>query len=533
MHLLSSEQKPPAAAHRLPLHELRGVRFRYPDGKEALKGVSLTIRQGDRVALVGRNGSGKTTLVKQLNGLLKPTAGMVLYKGEPLEGGNLREIRLRVGVMFQDPDDQLFCNTLYEDVAFGPMNQGLPRDLVDQRVREAIANAGLSHLMYKPAHLMSVGQKKRAAFAAVMAMRPEMLILDEPSANLDPRQERLFKQMLEGYDGTLVCINHDLLFLYGLCDRAVVLADGAVHHDFSFDDLISHPDSLREHGLDFTFRFACCGQAHPHGGGSAGSKNALPCAAAAARNPLILLEQYSFRYPDGTKALDGVDLAIDPLDTVALIGENGAGKSTLASILLGLNIGSGRYLYDGEQMDNQARRHLWRRMGIVFQDSSDQLFCPTCREEVAFGPRQLGLRGADLDARVAEALELVDLSGYGERVPLNLSGGERKRLAIAAALAMRPEVLILDEPTAGLDPRSEERLLDILEQLEVTMILISHDLFFVQRLCRRAVVMHRGRVIRDYLTEDFLCDDHLESMNELDFTYKNICTDEIKALQGG
>ena len=179
----------------------------------------------------------------------------------------------------------------------------------------------------------------------------------------------------------------------------------------------------------------------------------------------------------------------------------------------------------------KIRRGIYRDFPMVFQNASDQLFCPSCWEEVAFGPQQLGLEAKEVAERVQRALAQVRLSGYEERPPLHMSGGERKRLAIAAALSLQPEVLILDEPTASLDPRSEQLLLEILEALPVTKVLITHDLFFVHRLSRRTVVLHQGRIIRDYTTSEFLADEQLQAVNGLDYTYKNSCYQEIQALQ--
>lgn len=524
--------------HRPTLFTLDRVSFRYPDKSPALREVSLEIRQGDRIALVGRNGSGKTTLVKHLNGLHACQEGTVTYRGKPLSETILRELRLTTGVLFQDPDDHLFCNTLHDDVAFGPMNQGLDRQTVETRVEERLSAVGLGHLRGKPAHHLSYGQKKRAAFAAIMAMNPQVLILDEPTANLDPRQEKVFKELLMAYTGTLIVIDHDLLFLYDLCDRAVVMSEGGVHHDYSFDELVSQPAFLRDHGLDFTFRFSCCGHHHPvhvhshhhhtheHGNG------ALHAHAGDSAMPLIELQHYSFRYPDGTQGLHDVNLSIFKGDTMALVGENGAGKSTLAGCLLGLNRGQGYFFVNGEKVDNGQRSSLWRRVGMVFQNAADQLFTPSCREEVAFGPSRMGLKGRELQERVEEALSTVRLQDFADKVPLNMSGGERKRLAIAAVLAMRPEVLILDEPTAGLDPRGEELLMEILQGLGLTTLLITHDLFFLERLTTRTVVMHGGEIIRDYSTAEFLADDHLQSVNGLDYAYKADCGRRIMALQG-
>lgn len=538
MHYISDQKI--RGLHQEPLYRLDRVSHRYPDGTLALNEVSLDIQPGDRIALVGRNGSGKTTLIRLLAGLLSCRQGEIRNRGVLQAGEPTPEQRTKIGVLFQDPDDQLFCNTVNDDVAFGPRNMGLGEDEIERRVWGRLEQVGLQPLRYKAAHHLSYGQKKRAAFAAIMAMEPEVLILDEPTANLDPRQEQVFKELLRAFRGTLIVIDHDLLFLFDLCRRAVVMSQGRVHHDYSFDELVSQPAYLREHGLDFTFRFSCCGghrhshehshhlHSHDHGDGLV-HRPPVP-----APPPLIELQHYRFRYPDGTLGLDDVNLAVARGDRLALVGENGAGKSTLAACLLGLHQGQGYYFFDGQPLLRDRRpSQLWRRVGIVFQNAADQLFNPSCYEEVAFGPRRLGLRGRELHNRVEAALARVHLQGFADKVPLNMSGGERKRLAIAAALAMKPEVLILDEPTAGLDPHGEELLLAILGELGLTTILISHDLFFIGQLTERTVVMHRGAIIRDYRTSEFLADSHLHSINGLDYSYKAECGARILALQNG
>ncbi len=524
-----------------PLFWLEDLDYTYPDGTRALEGVTLQINQGDRIALVGSNGSGKSTLVRHLNGLLAVQKGVLTFKGKPLRQDHLRALRFSVGMLFQDPDDQLFCSTLYEDVAFGPMNKGIPRKQVDDLVREHLTAVGLDHLRHKPAHHLSYGQKKRAAFAAVLAMAPEVLILDEPSANLDPCQEKVFLDLLRKYQGTLIVIDHDLLFLWDICTRAIVLDHGSIHHNYLIKDLVSQPQALRSHGLDFSFRFTCCGNHpntrhvhhhhHPDTHAHEHARHQKKTVTKKTAPPLLELQHYSFTHPDGTPGIRDINLAIHDHETIALIGENGAGKSTLASCLLGINRGRGYFLYRGRELDFRQRGRLWREVGMVFQHCADQLFCPSCWEEVAFGPQQLGLCDDEVADRVAAALAKVRLNGFEERVPLNMSDGERKRLAIAAAMAMGPNLLILDEPTAGLDPANEELLMDILEEMRIARLLITHDLFFINRLSRRAVVIHEGQIIRDYLTADFLADDHLETVSGLDYTYKNACTDHIFQLQ--
>jgi energy-coupling factor transport system ATP-binding protein len=525
-----------------PLFDIQSLKYSYPDGHSALDGIDLSIYPGDRVALVGQNGAGKTTLVKNLTGLHRPRSGTVLYKGKSLEGEHLATARLQVGMLFQDPDDQLFCNTLEEDVAFGPQNQGLSPLEIENRVLVSLRKLGLEQLRYKAPHHLSYGQKKRAAFATLLAMDPEILVLDEPTANLDPKQEKLFVDLLREFTGTLICISHDLPFLYGLCSRAVVLERGRIHHDFSMQELVSHRDYLREHGLDFTFRLSCCREDGEHSRGH--HSHCMPFTISPAipghhadseeeppPEALIRLRDYSYRYPDGTWGVCDAGISIRQGESVAIAGENGAGKSTLVSCLAGIVEGRGEYAFDGKPVLGRYRRELWRYIGLVFQDPADQLFCPSCREEVAFGPRQLKLAPGEIMTRVEEALALVRLAGFEERVPHHLSAGERKRLALAAVLSMRPRVLILDEPTANLDPQSEELLCEIVQQLNVTKILISHDIDIISLLCERTLVMHRGRFVRDYATSVFVSDEQLISINGLDYTFKNACCREIMKLQ--
>ena len=390
-----------------PLFEIHSLEYHYPDGHPALKGIDLTIHRGDRLALVGQNGSGKTTLIKHLNGLYRPRSGEVLYKGSALTGPHLLEVRRQVGMLFQDPDDQLFCNTLDEDVAFGPRNCGLSRREMEICVENALRKTGLDLLRYKAPHHLSYGQKKRAAFATLLSMDPEVLILDEPTANLDPKQERFFAELLGEFPGTLICISHDLPFLYGLCNRAVVLENGQIHHDFSMRELVAYRAYLREHGLDFSFRMKCCrndeeespGELHVHS--HVHSPNQFPSLSPEEKAPvggddrlpdaLIHMSHYSYRYPDGTRGIREIALSILEGESVAVVGENGAGKSTLVSCLAGILEGEGAYFFDGNPVSEKFRKNLWRHVGIAFQDPADQLFCPSCFEEVAFGPKQLRL----------------------------------------------------------------------------------------------------------------------------------------------
>lgn len=238
-----------------PVVDLRGLRHVYPDGHRALDGVDLHIHTGERVALLGPNGAGKTTLVLHLNGILTPTSGSVTVSGLPVERDHLLEVRRRVGVVFQDPDDQLFMTTVAQDVAFGPRNLGLSADEVDARVEEALTAVGMLDVADRPPHHLSSGQKRRVAVATVLAMRPEIVVLDEPSSNLDPASRRELAEIVDGLGITVLMVTHDLPYALQLCERSVVLSEGRVVADAATREVLSDGDLMAAHRLELPYGF--------------------------------------------------------------------------------------------------------------------------------------------------------------------------------------------------------------------------------------------------------------------------------------
>ena len=234
---------------------VEGLAFAYPDGHQALFGVDLRIEKGERVALLGPNGAGKTTLVMHLNGIHEPGLGSVSVAGLPVVKDNLREVRRRVGVVFQDPDDQLFMPTVRDDVAFGPANLGLTREEIDQRVERALDQVGMGSFVDRPPHHLSFGQRRRVALATVLAMEPEILVLDEPSSNLDPASRRELADVLRELDITVLMVTHDLPYALELCPRAVILSDGAIVADGATRAILCDDALMNAHRLELPFGF--------------------------------------------------------------------------------------------------------------------------------------------------------------------------------------------------------------------------------------------------------------------------------------
>ena len=236
--------------------------------------------------------------------------------------------------------------------------------------------------------------------------------------------------------------------------------------------------------------------------------------------PAIGIAELRFSYPDGREALDGVDMHVHAGERVSLLGPNGAGKTTLALHLNGiLESQTGSISVGGLQLGPDTLPEIRRRIGLVFQDPNDQLFMPTVRQDVAFGPANLGLEGEDLEARIDEALHAVEAADLVDRAPHHLSGGERRRVAIATALAMHPDVLVLDEPASGLDPASRRELMDVLRGLPITQLIITHDLPLALELCPRSVIMDAGRVVADGPTAELLADGELLAKHRLELPY--------------
>ncbi len=520
--------------------QIKNCTFRYPDTEEpALRDIDLEIERGSFVAVLGHNGSGKSTLAKLMNAILLPNEGQVLVDGmDTADEKNLLAIRSTVGMVFQNPDNQMVANVVEDDVAFAPENLGVPSAEIRTRVDEALKAVGMYEFRMHAPHLLSGGQKQRVAIAGVIAMQPDCIVLDEPTAMLDPegRQEVLSTahRLCREKGITVVLITHHMNECID-ADRLIVVSDGAVVADDSPQRVFSQVGMMRSIGLSVPETTALihtlngkgfslplealhiedCAQAIASAlprGGVSGSGRAAPASADPGLGPKeghlrvsALTHTYSIGTPFEKVAVENVDLAIPRGSLIGLIGHTGSGKSTLIQHLNGLlKPTSGSVLI--EEQDIHSSKSLLRaarfRVGLVFQYPEYQLFEETVFRDIAFGPKNMGLSEAEIEQRVREAARFTGVPEETfEHSPLELSGGQKRRVAIAGVIAMRPEVLVLDEPTAGLDPQGREsilaNILDYHKETGSTVIFVTHSMEDIARIAERLIVMNRSRLVMD------------------------------------
>ena len=495
----------------------------YRGGPPALHAIDLHISPRENIALIGANGSGKTTLARCLNGLQRPQAGRVLVDDmDTSDPTQLRSIRQLVGMVLQNPDDQLVGTMVADELAFGLENLAIASDEIHRRVEETLAAFDLgAYRRYSPDRL-SGGEKQRVAIASVVAMRPRYLVLDESTALLDPGERQQVAELLQrlrtAYGIATILITQSPEEA-ARADRVIVLHSGRIHADGPPAAFFADPTKLRALGLDLPFASALAAhlllaETYLDLDALADALTALkpqtplaswmpPTPPPSAPSKLMtegLTHFYDEHLPTRRCGIRNIDLDIPTGAVLALVGINGSGKTTLAQHFNALLKPSrGRVLLDGGDIDSQPSARVRQRVGLAFQFPELQLFAETVAEDVAFGPRNLGFAPERVDDLVASALTMVGMpvEEFGGRQPLSLSGGERRCVALAGVLAMDPEVLVLDEPTAGLDPQTTARLCQLFAELSDqgrTLVLISHDMELVGRLATHVAVLRQGRI---------------------------------------
>jgi len=511
----------------------------FPHPKPALNGVTLTVEAGEYLAIIGHNGSGKSTLARLLNGLFHPTAGRVLVDGrDTRNSAHTLELRRTVGLVFQDPDSQIVATMVEEDVAFGPENLGVPEGELEERVSWALGLLDLLPYRHRAPHFLSAGQKQRLAVAGVMAMRPRVLVLDEATAMLDPagRRELLAAlRNLRDQGVTVILITH-FMEEAAEADRVVVLEEGHVALEGTPRQVFAEAERLQQLGLDLppaaglswaiheryppfpTDRITTAEVVEAVLAAYGGLTTEFPEVPALSPTdgtpnphyttpPFIQVQGLHHVYLRGTPleapALRGVNLEVGHGETAGIMGPTGSGKSTLLQFLNGLlTPQAGQVLLDGQDLsDPQTDRRAVRfRVGLLFQQPGDQLFERYVGDDVAFGPRAMGLPREEVRERVRRAMDAVGLpfQQFKDRLTTTLSGGERHKAALAGVLALEPEVLVLDEPTAGLDPRSRGELLALLHRWRGerggTLVVATHNMEDLAELAEQTYLLADGKV---------------------------------------
>jgi len=509
--------------------------------QRAIDEVDIQIEKGRFIAILGHNGSGKSTFAKHINALLVPGGGTMWVGGrDTKDEDELWNIRQSAGMVFQNPDNQIIATVVEEDVGFGPENLGVPTKEIWQRVDDALEKVGMTEYRYRSPNKLSGGQKQRVAIAGVVAMRPECIVLDEPTAMLDPngRKEviRTVRDLQKQEKVTVILITHymeevtDADYIY-VMDKGKVVMEGKPEQIFSKVDLLKHyrldvpqatavADELIRKGFPVSAgtltREALCREVVSLARERGRIQDPLgkevyrdEVKSRPDGDPVLRLKNLNYIYNPGTayekRAMKGVDLDIWKGEFIGIIGHTGSGKSTLIQHLDGLiRATGGELFFQGENIyqEGYSMKTLRQQVGLVFQYPEHQLFEADVLSDVCFGPKNQGLSDEECRQRAKEALQMV---GFPETLynasPFDLSGGQKRRVAIAGVLAMRPKVLVLDEPTAGLDPKGRDDILDQIALLQktthMTVILVSHSMEDVARYVDRIIVMNHGEKIFD------------------------------------
>ena len=575
--------------------DIHDVHFTYDGESFVLNGLNASIKPGEFVCILGGNGSGKSTLAKHLNALLLPDKGTVSVCGNDTRDESLMYlIRSTAGMVFQNPDDQIVTSVVEDDVAFGPENLGISTPDIALRVKDALAQVGLMGYESHETNALSGGQKQRVAIAGVLAMHPEILVLDEASSMLDPRGRkglmRVCRELNEA-GMTIIMITH-FMEEASCASRVIVMEKGHIMADDTPEQVLSQ-NSLLD-GLNLEVPFAaklskdlqdagidiptCVSEESlaralspllTHVDQNASSEKTLtaagsaqseanqnqaapnPAQASPQADPLILFEHVSYTYdsaaakkaqkkhkkrqpanapvaeraawgrdPEAVWALSDISLSINKGEFFGLAGHTGSGKSTLIQHMNGLMKPTyGKVLVKGMDLsDKKSLAAIRSSVGLVFQYPENQLFAETVEADVAFGPRNLGLSDDEVRQRVAQSLARVglDVDEIGSRSPFELSGGQQRRVAFAGVLAMEPDVLILDEPVAGLDPAARRDFLQLIARLHqdgLTVVMVSHNMDDLAAYCSRIAVLNDGSLFLQGTPEEvFLKDEAIKSV---------------------
>ena len=514
---------------------LENVSFYYKDSrKPALKNIDLKVRRGETVVLVGRTGAGKTTMIYSIGGIIPNyikgrLKGDVIIDGMNTKEYSLYELAQHVGVVMEDPEAHIVAFTVEDDVAFGPCNLGLLREEIYKRIEFALEATRLTNLRKNNPYNLSGGEKQSLAIAGILAMRPDILALDEPTSMLDPLgRERIYnvlRSLKEKYGITMIFSSHDTERIVSLADRIIVLYKGEIILEGHPSKVFQEVDVLEKVGVPVPSATKLAYLLRKDGIWN----NLLPLTLEEIYNflmkyinmkryftkhlekqvkpksikPIIKIRNLIHMYPNKIMALRGINLDIYEGEFVALVGQNGSGKTTLARHIAGLLKPSNKdaeIVVDGLNIIKARMRDIIKKVGYVFQIPEHQIFHSTTREELEFGLRNLGFPENEIKKRVDEVASLLGLKGYENEWPLSLDRGKRFRIVLGSILAIRPKIIIVDEPTTGQDWNDSKYICEILRKINAeghTIIMITHEMDLVASYATRVIALYKGQVLLD------------------------------------
>jgi len=508
---------------------IKDLKYRYRDQKRnALDDINLDLQEGDFLVIMGPSEAGKSTLAATFNGLVPhffkgKFKGDVIVLDKNTRDFSVAEMAKEVGMVFQDFEAQLFSTNVELEIAFGPENFGVDRQEIAKRIDENLKLVGLDHLKNRPPSTLSGGQKQKLAIASVLAMQPRVLVMDEPTTDLDPISKygvfQIADELRNREDLTLVVVEHETEEAIH-AGKILIIKEGAPLMYGPASEVLRNVELMESNGvmpLGITLYFSRMKSDYlpltVEDGLETFKKNQWKISekcyqqlveADKARSqshaePLIVCKDLEHTYPNGFKALRGVDLQINRGEIVAIVGQNGSGKTTLVKHFNGLFMPTdGEISVNGKPTKEQGVFELGKQVGYVFQNPDHQIFSDTVFEEVAYS---LKLRGADeelIKQRVKEALEAVGLVGFEQEDPFSLTKSGRQRVAVASVLAAKPDVLILDEPTTGLDYAEQRSMMELVKRLNQdgsTIIFVTHHMWVVAEYAQRMYVVKDGKIM--------------------------------------
>jgi energy-coupling factor transport system ATP-binding protein len=510
---MQSEEEKLTNPNALPV-SVQNLTFGYRQSKEpVLHDVSFQAEAGEVILIAGASGSGKTTLMRCLNGLIPHSykggdlSGIVQIFGQEPKKLSLPKMSQMVGTVLQNPEKQIVASYVGNELAFGLENLGVPRPEMVRRIDNVLSHLGILNLRDRETFQLSGGEKQKVVVGGILVLEPSILLLDEPLANLDPlsvRETLLLIRRLADEGKTVLIIEHrveDVLKI--MPDKVLFLVDGEQRYfgNVSGFEAVADPHEVKLPAPLLLKRLRAEGKVMGENG------RAKPTPPPSKTTPLVQFQNVSFWYEPEKPVLEEVNFAVNPGDVIAILGPNGAGKTTLVKHAIGLlKPRQGQVIVGGKDSKSISVAQMAHTLGYVFQSPSHMLFAPKVREELAFGPRNLGFDQATIDTNVEAALKLVDLEEKADAPPLALSFGQQKRVTIAAVVAMNSRILVMDEPTAGQDYRHYTDFMDHIlhpragspwsEAFEA-VIFITHDLDLAISYANRVLLVNNGRIAAD------------------------------------